>query len=339
MQTQCLKAAPLGPGRFSVSADVSSPSKNAGPVQIRDIRRWLSVWLVFQFAAWAFLSSSDAADKTILPFRIGFTSSLFTDVNEHDARAALKAWGQQIAMEQDIPVSPYPSVFRSFGAMRQAFQKKQVDAICMTTIEYNQLRRAVDFATIFVTYNAGRISEHYVLLAHRNGSVKTLADLSGRSLNFHKNPRASLSSLWLDTLMIRKGLPTAPCFAGKIFHKTKLSDVVLPVFFRQADACIVTRRGFDTISELNPQLARQLIVLEESPKIVPTIFALRADYNPVAKEKIITGMKELKNTPAGRQVLIIFQCDAIDEQPASCLDASLELIATHERLIKKDRQP
>ena len=335
MQRQYIKSKALRLRQFAVSFLKFAQSPNADPLWMPESRHWVSVWLVFLLTTGMLLSSSGAADTSNLVFRIGFISSLFTDVNENDARAAIKAWGNQVANEQSMPVATYPSVFKNIGAMRQAILKKQVDAMCMNTIEYDQLRRDVNLDPIFVTYNTGRMIEKYVLLAHQEGSVKKLADLSGRNLNLHLNPRASLAPLWIDTLLIREGLPTATRITSKIFHDTKLSNVVLPVFFRQADACIVTRSGFDTMSELNPQLARQLIVLAESREIVPSILVFRADYNQVYKEKIIAGMKGLKDTPAGRQVLMIFQCDDIDEQPASCLNTALELIATHKRLIKK----
>lgn len=272
-------------------------------------------------------------------YRIGFSSAMFTEVNENDARAAVKVWGEQIAGEQNIPTDPVPAILKNMDALLGSLLEKKVDAVGITTIEYDQLKMYVDFSPIFVTSNSGSISERYVLLAHRQGPVKTLADLGGRTLAVHTNPRVCLAPLWLDTLLMRQGHPPAGGFTGRIVRETKLAKAVLPVFFGRADACVVTRSGFNTMAELNPQLARQLVPLAESPEMVPAMFAFRADFNPLYKAKLITGLRALKNSPAGQQVLAIFQSDDVDTQPLSCLDSALAMIATHQQLAGKDEHP
>jgi hypothetical protein len=108
--------------------------------------------------------------------------------------------------------------------------------------------------------------------------------------------------------------------------------VVLPVFFRQSDACVVTRSGFETMVELNPQLGRQLKILARSPEVVPAVFCFRADYAAGFKEDLFAGVRDLHKSAAGQQVLTVFQSDKIEDQPMSCLDSALELLATHQKL-------
>jgi phosphonate transport system substrate-binding protein len=259
---------------------------------------------------------------------------MFSNVNENDAKAAVKVWGALIAKEQNVPTDPDPVILKSTDALFKALHEKEVDAVALTLIEYAQLRLKINFFPIFMTYNAGRLTEQYVLLAHREGLMKTPADLRGRSLCLYTNPRACLAPLWLDTLLVEQGHPRADRFTGKIIQNSKLSNVLLPVFFRQSDACVVTRSGFDTMSELNPQLAQQLVVLAESAAMVPAVFVFRGDYNPSFREKLIAGVNGLKKTPAGRQVLTIFHSEDIEVQPESRLKTALELIAMHEQLVR-----
>jgi ABC-type phosphate/phosphonate transport system substrate-binding protein len=289
----------------------------------------LAAWLVgILICGTTFFSLCCAAEKSDAPFRIGFIGSMFSDVNENDAKAAVKVWGALIANEQNIPTSPDPAIFKDIEAVRRSLREKKVDAVGITLIEYAQLLPEISFSPIFLTYNAGSLTERYVLLTHRDGPIKKLADLGGRSLYMHTNPRACLAPLWLDDLLMQQGHPTAARLIGKIVKESKLAKVLLPVFFHQADACVVTRNGFDTMSELNPQISRQLVVLAESSAMVPAVFAFRADYNPSFKEKLIAGINALKTTPAGRQVLTIFHSEDIEVQAESHLDTALKLIAT-----------
>ena len=161
---------------------------------------------------------------------------MFTNVNENDAKASIRVWGEIVAREQGVPTDLVPNMFRSIETMLVALREKKVDAVGIDLIEYESLCAEIRFDPIFAASNAGSYTERYVLLVSRRGPVKAIADLKGRSLRFHENSRNCLAPLWLDTLLVRQGLATADRLAGEIISNTKLSQVVLPVFFRKADA-------------------------------------------------------------------------------------------------------
>jgi ABC-type phosphate/phosphonate transport system substrate-binding protein len=266
------------------------------------------------------------------PFRLAFSSSMFSDVNETDARAAVMGWGQMLARDVDVPTDPTLSVLRTIDALEHALRAKEVDAVGMTLTEFAAIRHEVAFGRILVNQSEGEATERYVLLAHRDGPVQGLADLSGRSVLFHANPRSCLAEIWLDTLLLKQGRAPVRAFAGNTLGEARLSKVVLPVFFRRVDACVATRRGYDTLCELNPQLARQLVVLAESQEIVPSLFAFRADYHPSFEQTLFTALQDLTKTPSGQQVLTIFQSQRIAEVPVSHLEPALTLLEEHARL-------
>ncbi len=300
----------------------------------------LVAWLCCVLCCAMPLGFAWAAEKSPAPFRIGFTSAMFTNVNENDVRAAIRIWGAQIGKARNIPVDPDPLLFRNIEGMLLALEQGRVDAVGMLTLEYHRLRRDMDFSPIYLNHHHTEgWTEEYLVLAHRDGPVKSLADLGGRRLTVHDNPRASLAPLWLDTLLHNQGYPTSIRFAARVETNTKLSQVILPVFFQQMDACLVTRNGFATMSELNPQLARQLVVLAGSPAVIPTLFAFRSDDHSPYKADVIAGLNELLNSPAGRQVLAIFQTGDIVEKPTSILDASLDLIEIYEQISREISSP
>ena len=85
---------------------------------------------------------------------------------------------------------------------------------------------------------------------------------------------------------------------------------------------MVTRRGFETLAELNPQVGKDLRVLATSPEVVATVFCFRADYDSPVMDKLIAGLRELHLSAAGRQVLTVFQSDRLEEVPPSALDSA-----------------
>lgn len=279
------------------------------------------------------LGRSPAAEPPDTSFRVGFSHTLFTDVNENDARASVKAWGQTIARERHIPTDPEARIFQTTAELQQALRDKLVDAVGISTVEYAVVSREVPLAPLFITYNAGRCREEYLLLVHRDSKLDHLAELHGKSLTFHANSRSSLAQPWLDTLLLKDGDQPAAEWLGKISRTPKLAQVILPVFFHQTDACVATRTEFETMRELNPQIGQQLKVLARSPEMVTSLFCFRADYAPAFKEPLFAGLRELHRTPAGLQVLTIFQSEKVEDQPASSMDSALELLAEHARLV------
>ena len=270
------------------------------------------------------------SDRSV--FRIGFSSMMFSDVNENDAKAALKAWAQTIARERGVETDPDPSILTGLDELASALRNKQVDMVALLAEEYRALNAAVPLAPLFLAYLNGKVEEVVVLLAHRDSGIESVEDLKGRRLIIHRNPRASLAVCWLDSILLEKGLRPTAEFLGRADENSKLSSVVLPVFFRQSDACLVTRSGFDTMSELNPQIGKAIKVLAASPKMVPTLLCFRADYAPAFKDKLFAGLRDLHLSPAGQQVLTIFHSEKLGEMPASSLQSALDLLTHCEEL-------
>jgi len=265
-------------------------------------------------------------------FHVGFTHSLFTEVNENDAKAAVKAWVQTVAKQRDILTDPDPRIFQTTAELLQALQNKQVDGVGISTLEYAAVVRKVPLAPIFVTYHNGQDREQYVVLVRRDSHLDHLADLRGRTLAFHLNARACMAEPWLDTELVKAGAKPTSEWLGKITQSPQLAHVVLPVFFHQCDACVATRSEFETLCELNPQLGQQLKIIAQSPAMVTAMFCFRADYAPAFEAEIFAGLEDLNKTPAGQQVLTIFESEKTQVEPVSCLDSALEILALQAQL-------
>lgn len=127
-------------------------------------------------------------------------------------------------------------------------------------------------------------------------------------------------------------------YFGQIVLKNKIPNTVLPVFFRQADACLVTRSSFETMTELNPQLGQQLRILLVSEPYVPVVFCFRDNYQSEVKAQVLKEIENLHLSPAGRQILTIFQIDKLFEQSSSVLDITIALLQEHQMLLSGEQE-
>lgn len=267
------------------------------------------------------------------PYRMAITSSIFLSANQNDARSAMAVWIGTLAKNLTIPVDSEPIMFEDVDAVAKSSAADQIDGFGLTTEEFSRLKAHIPFDRIAATVQEGRVTEEYILLVRQESSFSSVEQLAGQRLFFLSSSRTSLARIWLDSLLLTKGLPPAAEFFAPIVFHTKPSRAVLPVFFKQADACLLTRRSFDVMSEQNPQLGKQLRVLVSSPGVIPILFAFRSDHSSVFREEIMEQMKNLAKSEAGRQILNFIQADAVIELPFSELEGSLDLISHHRALL------
>ncbi len=180
-----------------------------------------------------------------------------------------------------------------------------------------------------------RGGDEYLLLINEDSGIRTLADLRRKSLNVYDNPRMCLASIWLETLLASSNLGAPREFLGRIGIHNNLSQVVLPVYFRQLDACLVTRRAFGTMCELNPQLGRKLHVLATSPKVVTSLMAFHKDCAPEQRQKCENALIGLHKTAAGQQALTLFESSHLVLTDMSALGSTLELVKARTRFTSK----
>jgi ABC-type phosphate/phosphonate transport system substrate-binding protein len=267
-------------------------------------------------------------------FHFGFSSSMITDVSQNDVEAAMRVWAQELTHESGFPMDTEPKSLTGLQEIFNAVRDKSVDAIALTTPEYWRLKDVIQSDIIITAVYDDKITEQYVLLVHRNSRIESLSGLQGCSLGVYQSPRMSLASIWLDVQLSEKHLGPYRQFCH-VTESSKLSRVVLPVFFRKMDACLVTRRGYATMTELNPQLGRQLKVLATSPAMVPAGLCFRGDYAGPMKDRVIHEASNVHTTPAGQQILTIFRSGNLEVHPITCLNPAFELLKIHARLLRK----
>ena len=266
------------------------------------------------------------------PVRFAFSSRMFSEVNENDARAAMKAWGQTISTERGIPLEPVFQIFDGTKAIAAAIRDKLIDAITLPTDEYWALRDEVPLGSIIIGSKDGQSTAQYVLLVRGDSGIRRLADLRGHSLVVFQNPLTSLAPAWLETELLQHQLGLTEQFWGRVSNSAKLLRTILPVFFHQADACLVTLKGFETMAELNPQIGRQLQILAKSGAMVPNLFCFRGDYVSPNRERILQEISRVGETTAGQQTLALFQTDRLFPGDPAALASAFALLDLHRQL-------
>jgi ABC-type phosphate/phosphonate transport system substrate-binding protein len=209
----------------------------------------------------------------------------------------------------------------------------EVDMIGLTSMNYLKIRDWVFLEPVTVGLrNGGQALEEYLLLVHRDADLSELTELEDKNLLVGLGINHKTALMWLDVLLMQQGLPVAQNMFQTTKKVFKPAQAVFPVFFRQSDACIVTRRAFETMVELNPQIGEQLKPLASSPSFLPDLMCYRQKYDEAAKDLILSSALKLHTKIEGRQMLGLFRVDKIGRFKPSYLDNLIQLIATYDEL-------
>jgi ABC-type phosphate/phosphonate transport system substrate-binding protein len=269
-----------------------------------------------------------AAGATPAPVRLAISQNVVGDVNLNDARAAMQVWVKQMTRDLNLAIDLKP--LASTQEIVESTRKGQLDAVALNIIEYRQIADLLDSSQI-VTDGGAEGLEQYLIVAKRNSGIRQFADLKGRRLNALTTPRMCVAQAWLLTLLEEGHYGSAEQFFGSVSADSKYSRVVLPVFFGQADACLTSKQGFDMMCELNPQVARELIVVVGSPPLVVEFYIFRKGYQSVYRQRVIQALFNLSTSPAGQQLATLFHFDRLTVRDASSLASVLSLLERAER--------
>lgn len=267
-----------------------------------------------------------AADP--IPVRLAISASVIGDVNLNDAKAAMLIWLKRMA--QDMNIQFDPKLFATTPEIVEGIRKGQLDCVALNVLEYRPIADFLDSSQI-VNASGEAGTEQYLILAKRNSAIRNLADLKGRRLCVLKTPKMCVAPAWLLTVLDEAHYGPAEQFFGSVVNDSKVARVVLPVFFGQADACLTTKRGFDTMCELNPQVGRDLFVLASSPPMVVDFYIFRKNYRNAYREKVINAIMSLHATVAGQQLATLFQFQELTIRDASCLGSVLAVLDRADR--------
>lgn len=260
----------------------------------------------------------------------GYSSHLLSQVSRSDAQAALALWTKEILRLAEYPAAAKTIIYENMPALINAVRQGKVDLIAISPLDYLRIRSMALMEPALVGIRGGKVGDEQVLIVRREDGIRSVHQLRGRLLTLLTAYEGEIASLWLDTTLAKQGLPNTPRFFGSLKAVPQASQAILSVFFKQADACLVNRNAFSTAVELNPQIGRDLVVLESSQVIPLGISCLSSSLTKAQKEEIITLSIKMTTTPTGRQVLTLFKVESVEKAPKNILDYLETLLKEHE---------
>jgi len=251
-----------------------------------------------------------AADHDVEEVRVAFTADVFAGVNRTDALASIKAWIETIATERGFQKRVVSSVYDDPESLRDAVERGGVHLAVLQSQDFLQIEDTAALDPVFTPARGDGVYDHILLLVNESSSLTDLAQLQGSRLVAHTTAGWRIGELWLNDELRRQHSPGLREFFGQVEEERSPNRVVLPVFFGNREACIISKKVFDTAAELNPQISRKLRPLLTSPGVTGSVICVwrgRWKY----KEELLEGLRDLHLSVQGKQILTVFRTDRL----------------------------
>ncbi len=266
--------------------------------------------------------------------RVAFSAQIFREMSPADGLAAAKVWLQSLT--KNGPISEHPRVFLidGFPELEKAMRDHAFDVVVLLSMDYLKLEPSGDLIPWF-TYRRGSTNwEEQVLITRKDGPA-ALAQLRGKRLTVYGGEQAEIGKLWLDTQLLQQDQPPLTDFFSSITVNSKPIKVVLPVFFGQADACVINRDAFEVMGELNPQVREKLAVRAVSQPMLAVALCGHRRSDPEVLSRLHLAFATAQDDPQIRQVFANYGIRRFDPIDIHSFDNLRRLIRQHDELSRQ----
>ena len=265
--------------------------------------------------------------------KVGYLKDLLPDVDPRDAQVAVEMWLMELAAELGLPVKTQIHFYGDMPSLVEALAADRIEVATLPPLDYLEVRKRVALDVFIVGEVQGRVTDEHLILVRGDGGFSALEDLRESALIVESGRYASLTaSMWLETLLLKKGLGGTRAFFGTVKLASKASQALLGVLFRKYDAGLVTRRAFETMAELNPQIGQELTVLHHSPGFLREVLCGRKGFDTKWKQAMLETALRLRRYARGRQVLELFGMDRVVRFDPAYLEPIIGLVKEYEGL-------
>jgi ABC-type phosphate/phosphonate transport system substrate-binding protein len=296
--------------RWDHSIDGQRKGGQPRPI-FRSWRYFRVVGLCFLYLiAFPAVSTSGERPPTLYPdvFRFGVLG-LLSGVSQEDAQVAIELNLMRDNRDEFPNLEVHVEIVPDVSSAARLFEQRRLHGIVLTSSDYLALKEQTSKVNpLFISSRQEELLEAYVLLVSNHvTSIDQLSTLGRGRLVMDSCGETNIGQLWLDTVLWEYDKRDSKSFFSDIRKETSAARIVLPVFFGQAEACLVPESVFRTMADLNPQIGQKLKVLKRSPGFAHSVICTIENLDPRLVAAIKRNATNMPHSAGGRQLMMIFQ--------------------------------
>lgn len=278
-------------------------------------------------------SSSTVSLEEKITLRAGYPAGVIDRGVLQDMRISLEIWGTNVAKRSSDRIEKVEArIFEEHTEFIAALKKNEIDLMILNTLDYIELENTALIDPFYVGLTDEKVGQEYVILVRRENKIDSVHQLKNGAINIDEGIIGKMPRIWLEVYLWKEGIPEMQTFFKAINAEVKTSKTVLSVFFGTVDACVTNLRAFRTLAEMNPQLERELEILDVSEVLLRGLFVFRKDLEQDIKSVVSDALSTIHEDPDGQQILMLMKEDRIIPYMPENLDAVRALMRDYEQL-------
>jgi len=246
-----------------------------------------------------------------------------------DIQAAWEVLYEKIGKESGILA--HSRLYHDISILVKDFNAQELDLVMTTALNYLRMIPEVAsnrYPDIYGPVAGGQKTHRYLLLVRADSGVSGVAELQGKVLIMKNSDKTG--TFYLNTLLLRHGQTESERFFRSIQEVDTFSQAVLAVFFKKGGACLTTQSAFEVMVELNPQVGKQLSILDSSPLFANPVLFFHKRLAQDTKDLIIETLLNFETSVLGQQFLMLHRIDSLIPFEPSDLDSLRALLQEYE---------
>ena len=190
--------------------------------------------------------------------------------------------------------------------------KDDFDLLLITTEQYLRLKKLLPLEPFTTNFTDGSYGFIYHLIVNKNDGINDISQLKGETIFIQAHTNDQAATLFLNKLLKEASLKSSDKFFKDIITDSKATNVLLPVVFKKAKACMITNSSLKLLLELNPSLKNQIKILYSTNPIILGFTCLNANKKNDEAYKIFKEViPTLHENEYGRQFLNLFGAEKL----------------------------
>ena len=287
----------------------------------------------------SFLIGNTFAQKNVIPNKkeiwgVAFLKTMFTNVDYNDAKAAINVYVSQL--QGVIGIELKPLVYEDTDDLLKNYSGEKLANVTLNSIDFLKYKSKLSLNPILVSSGKYSPLEEYFILVRKDERYNNIADLTDKNIGVPAKGNNPIPLMWLDVLINKvKKISLEKYFRQITIGKTE-SQLILSVFFKQLDVCLVSKSSFETMVELNPQVEKQLKILKTSPGYLLAVSSCPQKFSETKySNSLLNRLLSLDTYPAGQQLFTLTRTEKLIKFDEGYLDNVKILLNDYNKIYKK----
>lgn len=287
--------------------------------------QWVLPLLLFFFST--LVVAGTATDDRL---RIGYHAMSFPDFSLADIQVSIKLFAEELGQSigiDDVEVLIYEDIER----MREDFERGTLNYVAASTLLLATKFDTRLFADGFRLIRTSEYADSLVVLAQKNAAKVELKDFKDKRLALVQTD--PLVDLYMDFLSLSVFKQPYSSSFKQLPREKKSHQLILKLFFGQADLACVHNFTYQNALELNPQIQDKLQLLARLDNIPEGAGFFHKNTPAEFREYVIRQAMTITDTTRGQQFLEMFKADAVKRSNVEDLIPAKHLFDAHQRLL------